>query len=72
MQLSGVQRDLLALIGRTPENAEGWRAVSGACSVFFRPGARHPLPPELYEYEPFEVGGRVRLTETGKIVLSYL
>lgn len=65
------QRDTLRLIARSPDIGEGWRKVSEMCCQLLADSAPHKPPPELYEFEKYETGGRVRLTDKGEVVVFY-
>ena len=63
------ERRFIALVLRSPDEGDGWRAVSSVLWTIVEEFTR----PELIEAEPApEGGGRVRLTETGKTVARYL
>lgn len=73
-KLADAHEQLLKLIGRTPVTQDGWRTVSEpCCGLFVRPDfPSSKTPPELFEFEKLETGGRVRLTERGEILLAYI
>jgi hypothetical protein len=68
-QLTDNQRQLLKLIRRSTPNEEGWYTISDIVWVLF---ADKPLPAELVIVEKLEVGGRLKLTHAGGLVVAYL
>lgn len=69
MKLQDQQRDLLRLIARSPQDADGWANVS----VTLLPSVSKWTHPELAELVANDDGtGRIRLTETGKTLLEWL
>lgn len=64
-QLSSNHRHLLRLAQRD-KDADGWTKVSGVVWPLLQ-----DIPPELAELRPAEVGGHIRLTEEGDIVLNW-
>lgn len=73
-KLQDAHHSLLKLIERTPVGEGGWRIVSETCCGLFTrldfPSSS--TPPELFLFEKLPDGGRVKLTERGEIVLSYI
>ncbi len=68
-KLSDHEDSFLRLILRSPDRGDGWRTVS---SILWRLVEGFG-PKELIEFEEApEGGGKVRLSDAGKIVVRYL
>jgi len=61
-------KSFLQLVLRSPDTGDGWRNVSSA----LWPLVKGFSLPELIETEGDASGGRLRLSERGKIVCDYL
>lgn len=60
---------MIAVFNRSPKDADGWANVSRV----LWPLVSTELPTDLFEIEGnADVGGRVRLTPKGEIVIPYL
>ena len=66
--LSDGTKNLIRLYERITQDAEGWAPVSNSNWKLVDMFAA----PELFEIDKHESGGRIRLTEKGKIVAEYL
>lgn len=60
-------RQKLALVKRSPKDADGWCKVSANVWPIVA-----DMPPDLVELDNRGSGGRLRLTERGKAVVDYL
>lgn len=67
-KLDNEQASLLSLILRSPDHGDGWRSVSPVLWNALVPR----MNDDLVEKEPATEGGRIRLTERGKIVCDHL
>lgn len=66
--LQSEERNILRLIQRSPDNADGWKNVSKLLWPLL-----NLIRDDLVEKELLADGcGRCRLTERGKIVLEYM
>lgn len=73
MKLTFHQEQFVKLIGRSPADADGWRKVSEpCCNLFTHPDWPNAIPEELFEFEKFEQGGRVRFTDRGAVLADYV
>lgn len=67
-RLTWEQENFLALLLRSPDAGDGWREVSS----WVWQVVEHFGRKELLEVEKREDGGRIRLSERGKIVVDYI
>lgn len=68
MALSDQDRGSLRLIQRSPDRGDGWRTCADKVfEVLIR-----PLPPELVEVDEESTPKRVRLTEAGEAVVTWV
>jgi hypothetical protein len=59
-------KQFLRLLLRSPDHGDGWRMVSDVCWQL----VEDFQSPELIEID--KIGKRIRLTENGKLVASYI